>query len=192
MITANERKVLKFLLVNFDTEHSINQLAKECGLSPNGAYKILKKFENEEILEKKKIANISSFRIDFSSYKAKKILELALMDKLEGKVKCRYEDIKPLEEITSICLIFGSYLKKKDPNDLDMFIALEKKNFKKYKERLKSLQDIVPIKIHDLIQTKEDLISNLKKGNKVIKEAILEGVVLWGQEELVEVFADVS
>lgn len=54
MITANERKVLKFILVHFDTEHSINQIAKECVLSPNGAYKILKKFEKEEILGKKK------------------------------------------------------------------------------------------------------------------------------------------
>lgn len=119
-------------------------------------------------------------------------MELALIEKLEGKIKCRYEDLKSLKEITSLCLFFGSYLKKKNPNDLDMFIVLKKKNFKKYKERLKYLQDIVPIKIHDLIQTKEDLISNLKEGNKVIREAIREGVVLWGQEELIEVFADVS
>ena len=51
MLTRNEKKVLRLLLTAFDMEYSINNIAKECGLAPNGAYKILKKFEGEGILK---------------------------------------------------------------------------------------------------------------------------------------------
>ena len=45
MLTKNEKRVLRLLLTAFDKQYSINNVAKECGLVPNGAYKILKKFE---------------------------------------------------------------------------------------------------------------------------------------------------
>ena len=72
MLTKNEKKVLRLLLTAFDRQYSINNIAKECGLVPNGAYKILKKFEEEGILKAKHIANIKSYSINFDDEKTDK------------------------------------------------------------------------------------------------------------------------
>ena len=58
MITDNEKKVLRAVLTSFDEKLSINQLARELDLTPYGAYKILKKFEQKGFIKPKKIANI--------------------------------------------------------------------------------------------------------------------------------------
>ena len=47
MITKNEKKVLRMLFAELGKDNSINQIAKACNLAPNGAFKILRKFEKE-------------------------------------------------------------------------------------------------------------------------------------------------
>lgn len=193
MLTENEKKVLKFILTAFGSDYSINNIAKECGLAPNGAYKILKKFENEGILHCKKIANLKSYKINFDSIEANKLLELILIpDYKESKVSYRYNDLKPLKKITKLCIIFGSYLNKEKPNDIDIIFVFRKANYNKYNKILEKVKMIVPFKLHDIIQTKTDLKKNIKKGDKIIIKAISEGIVLWGHEFLIEVIKHVS
>ena len=67
MLTGNEKTVLRLLMGNFDKDISINQIAKECDLAPNGALKILRKFEKEGILVFKNISNIKSYKIDYGN-----------------------------------------------------------------------------------------------------------------------------
>ncbi|MEK6952872.1 MAG: winged helix-turn-helix domain-containing protein [Nanoarchaeota archaeon] len=189
MITNNEKKILKFLLVNFDKDYSINEVAKKCELSPNGAYEILKKFEEKGVLLPKKISNVKSYKINFSSKEAIKLLELMLIPNYkEDKISYRYNDLKLLEEITSLCIIFGSYItKKENPNDIDVLFVIKKENYKKYSKILEKVKRALPLKIHDIIQTKEDLSKNIKKRESIILKAISEGVILWGHEFLIEV-----
>lgn len=189
MITNNERRILRFLLAHFNSDYSINEIAKKCDLAPNGAYEILKKFEEKEILLPKKIANSKSYKINFNSRETNKLLELALIpDYRESKIKYRYNDLKPLENMTNLCILFGSYITKKEkPNDIDIFFVIEKSDYKKYSENLEKVKVILPLKLHDVIQTKEDLTKNIKKEEKLIIEAISEGIVLWGHEFLIEV-----
>ena len=188
MITNNEKKILKFLLAHINSDYSINEIAKECSLAPNGAYEILKKFEEKEMLLPKKIANSKSYKINFSSRETNKLLELALIpDYRESKIKYRYNDLKPLENITSLCIIFGSYAAKKEkPNDIDILFVIKKSDYKKYSEALENIKRILPLKLHDVIQTKEDITKNIKKQEKLIIEAISEGIILWGHEFLIE------
>ena len=188
MITDNEKKILKFLLAHFNSDYSINEISKKCSLAPNGAYEILKKFGEKEILTSKKIANSISYKINFNSRETNKLLELALIpDYKESKIKYRYNDLKPLEDITSLCIIFGSYHKKEKPNDIDILFVIKKSDYKKYSGVLEKVKRILPLKLHDVIQTKEDLTKNIKKEEKLISEAIYEGIVLWGHEFLIGV-----
>ncbi len=191
MLTDNEKKILKFLLVHFDSDYSINEIAKNCNLAPNGAYEILRKFENKGILLVKNIANIKSYKINFKSIEANKLLELILIPDYEKvKIKHRYNDLKPLNEITKICIIFGSYITKKErPNDIDVIFLIEKKDYKKYNEILERVKRIMPFKLHDVIQTKEDLIKNKEK---LIIDAIYSGIILWGHEFLIEMIKNVA
>ena len=188
MLTKNEKKVLRLLLAAFNRERSINNIAKECGLVPNGAYKILKKFEKEGILKAKNIANIKSYSINFDDEKADNILELALMPKLEGRIKYRLEDLKGLKEITKACILFGSYIDlKKEPHDLDILFVINRNNFKQYKKRLADIEDMVPAKIHDVLQTEEDLKNNIANKDKVILQILRTGIILWGIKTIIKV-----
>ena len=188
----NEKKVLRLLLSAFDRDYSINNIAKECKLSPNGALKILRKFEKEGILRAKKIANLISYRLNFENEKTTHVLELSLISKIEGKIKYRLDDLKELRKVTKSCVLFGSYISlKKEPDDLDVLFVLDKNNFKEYKKKLAEIKDVIPVKIHDVLQTEEDLKNNLLKKDEVILEILRKGLILWGQKIIVKVIEDV-
>lgn len=192
MLTKNQKKVLRLLFTAFDRQYSINNIAKECKLAPNGAYKILKKFEEEGILKAKHIANIKSYSINYDDEKTENILELALTSKLEGRIKYRLEDFKELKEITKACILFGSYMNlKKEPHDLDVLFVIDNENFKEYKRRLADVKDIVPAKIHDVLQTKKDLKNNIANKDKVILQILMKGVILWGRKTIINVVKNV-
>ena len=60
MLTDNQKKVLRYLIINQDNFPSINQVAKDNNLAPNGALKILNKFKEEGMLKIKQISNIKA------------------------------------------------------------------------------------------------------------------------------------
>ncbi|GBE20558.1 hypothetical protein BMS3Abin17_01299 [archaeon BMS3Abin17] len=187
MLTKNEKKVLKLLLLKFDNEYSVNELARKCSLSPNGALKILRKFEEEGILISKKIANIKSYGLNFNNEKTKNILELSLINELEGKLKFRKADLEPLKEIAICCIVFGSYTDiKKEPNDMDILFIIDKSMFKEYRKKALEIFKSIPVKVHDIIQTKEDFKENICKKDKVIINALRYGVIFWGHNEIIE------
>lgn len=191
MLTENERKVLKFVLLTFDRDYSINEISKNCKLTPNGAYKILKNFEKENVLMYKKVANIKSYKLNFNN-KTIKLLELILIPEIKLKrIIHRIEDIKSLRSVTSACILFGSYIKTEKANDLDILFIIEKNNFKKYKKILNEIKYITPIKIHDVIQTKQDLIDNILKKEGVILDILKKGIIIWGQDVIIEVIKNV-
>ena len=192
-LTQNEKKVLR-LIASSILDRSINEIAKECKLAPNGAYKILIKLEKEGILKAKQIANLRSFRLDFEHPKTNPLLTLAFMpDKLSERVQIRAEDFKPLKEITQVCILFGSYARAKEqPKDLDILFVLDAKSLELYKKKLALAQDRIPVKIHDVIQTKEDMVKNLKKNDPIIIETIRNGILLWGFEVIVQVIRNAN
>ena len=191
MLTEKEKRVLRLLMVAFDTDYSINQIAKECDIAPNGALKILRKFEKEGILKAKNIANIKSYKMNFDNEKTQIVIELALMPKIEGRISYRLEDFKELKEVAKCCILFGSYISSKEPNDLDVLFILNREKYKNYKEKLSNLRDVIPVKIHDVVQTEEDLKNNLIKKDKVILEIIKTGIILWGQNIITKVIKNV-
>ena len=194
MITENEKKVLRFLLAHFDRDQSINQIAKECGLAPNGAYEILRKLQKQAIVKVKSISNIKSYKMDFMSNKALRLLGFILVPNYDDpKIRYRYNDLIPLEQITRLCVLFGSYItSKKVPNDIDILFVLEKSQYKKYERTIEKVKMALPLKLHDVIQTRTDLRKNIQKGDPLIIKIITEGVVLWGEELLVEVIKSVA
>ncbi len=194
MITANERKVLRFLAASQNEDYSINEIAKKCGITPNGAYKILTKLEMEGILKQKRIANINSYTLNFENDKTMRVLELAFIpDKLEGRVKIRAEDLQPMKAATKACILFGSYITaKQNPGDIDIVFVLEKSKFKEFKQKLAAVQELMPVRIQDVVQTTEDLQQNLKKRDKIIKEALQNGIALWGYDVIAGIVKNAS
>src|SRR3989338_8044047 len=185
MITPNEKKVLRYLLA-YHNVNSINQIARSCQLSPNGAHKIFRKFEKEGMVTGSKIANLISYKINFKSREAKKILEFILLPTKDKKIQFRYHDLAPLEKVTSLCILFGSYITTKEkPNDLDVLFVVEKKKYAAYHQLLEKVKLIVPLKIHDVVQTSLDLQKNIRVKEPFIVDILHKGIVLWGQESLI-------
>ncbi len=171
----------------FNENYSINEIARKCNLSPNGALKILNKFEREGILIPKKIANIKSYNLDFKNEKTKNILELSLISELKGKLKFRWEDLNPLKKITISCIVFGSYVDlKKEPDDMDILFILDKSRFREYKEKSLGIFKTIPIKVHDVIQTENDFIENIHERDKVIMNILRQGIIFWGHRKVIE------
>jgi len=187
MITENEKNVLRMLFATFD-DYSINEIARQCNLAPNGAFKILGKFEDEGILKSKNIANIKSYSLNFENEKTRNILKLALIPELKSRLKFRFEDLKPLQEISKACVIFGSYAGlKKEPSDMDIFFIINKQKFNEFKKKLRIIYKTIPIKVHDILQTEEDFEYNLRKRDKIILEILKKGVILWGFDEIIKI-----
>ena len=187
MITENEKNVLRMLFSAFGEHYSINRIAKECGLAPNGALKILRKFEKEGILKSEIIGNMKSYTLNFENEKTKNMLKLSLIRELKGRIRFRAEDLKPLKEVTRACIIFGSYIDlKKEPNDMDVFFIIKSRKFKEYKKEIAMISKTIPIKVHDILQTKEDVAKNIEKKDKVIMEIFKTGIILWGYNEVID------
>jgi len=188
MLTENEKKVLRVLLYAFGNIYSINQIAKECDITPNGALKILKKLEREGVLKFETIANIKSYSLNFENEKTKNILKLALIPELKGRIKFRSDDLGSLKKFVSACVIFGSYVDlKKEPNDIDLFFIIDRRKFNEYKKESSIIYKTMPIKVHDVIQTEKDAIGNIKRKDKVVLDIFKTGIILWGYDKIINV-----
>jgi len=187
MLTHNEKKILKFLFSSF-ADQSINHIAKSCNITPNGTLKILKKLEKEGILKRKEIGKLHSYYLDFNNEKTTAILNIALREEFIERVKYRFDDLSPLRDLTDAAIIFGSYLDiKKEPNDLDILFIIKPDKFKEYKKASLRVFQAIPTKVHDVLQTEEDLKNNLIKHDKVIFEILRTGIIFWGHEKLIEI-----
>lgn len=191
MLTLNEKKVLKEILLSFGEGNSINTIAKKCKLSPNGAYKILVKFEEEGIL-KATISNIKSYRLDFDNPKTDSMIELSLIHETNALLNNRVNDLKGLKETTEAGLAFGSYLKNPSKaNDLDILLLLKKENFKRVQNSLEQARLVSPIKLHEILQTEEDIKKNIYIRDAVIFDIIKTGIILWGHKKIINVIKNV-
>lgn len=161
MLTANEKIVLKHLLVHFTSDFSINQIAKSCSLSPNGALKILKKLEAEEVLQHKQVGNVKSYSINFSLERTRLILQLMFMDKISEELEEKFVNLKSEAEV---CILLNS--------GKEALVVSDEKTLPKVKGF--TLKQV----------TTEELLTR--------KEELQTGLVLWGHDKLIEVFARVS
>lgn len=188
ILTSNERRVLRFLATSIDVAHSMNGIAKQCRLTPNGAHKMLTKLERCGVLKARPIANLKAYALDFKNETTSLVLGLAFIpDRLDGRIRARADDLMPLKDVTEVCVLFGSYITtKKAPGDMDLLVVLKQKDYATYKRALTGVQDVVPVKMHDVVQTMADVEQNLRKNDPVVAAALRDGVVLWGAGALVK------
>ncbi len=187
-ITPNEAKVVDFLLRNFSRAYNINQIAREMELSPRGAFKILKKLESNKTLHSQRIGNNIIYKINFENDTSLDVCQFVLTErKITPYLQTWINDLQPLKELTKMAVFFGSLLiKEKYAGDVDVLLVFPKENFSKVQEQIKKINQLKSKKIHAIIQTEEDLFSNIKKRDPALLGVIRTGLVLWGRNVLVE------
>lgn len=187
-LTRNEARVVCFLLRNFTKRYSINQLARELGLSPMGARKVAMKLEKTRILKSEPIGNAIYYRPDLDEEIGRKTAELVLAYKdLNPYARAQAKDFEQLRPHALCAMLFGSVLTKAErAGDIDVLLVLEEGHLKKAHKVLMEIQSIKPKRIEEMVQSREDLVRNIKKLNAPLLDAIRTGQVLWGSEIIVE------
>lgn len=187
-LTKNEIRTINFLVRNYTERISINGIARQLSLSPMGAYKILKRLEQHAILEYEKIGNAIHYQLNLSAEGGKKAAELALTNNiLNPFAKVCVEDLQRLKPLTLCAALFGSVLAKgMNANDIDIFCVIKPSKYKELKAKICDWQKSTSKKIHLLVQTKDDLLRNMKNKDPVIEDILKTGAFFWGEEIIIE------
>jgi len=198
IITGNEMETLLLLLKDFDADYNANNLSKKLGITPMGALKILKKMERQKLLNAKQMGKAVFYKPDLDSNYTKtflEFLEFLLQKKAEetkSRVKRWVKELRTLQNNAEIGILFGSVLEKESYNDVDLLIVLKQSQNSKINLLINEIRRINIKRIHVIKQTKEDLKQNIKKGDKVVLNAIKNGMVFFGYEKIIKVIQDVT
>lgn len=186
-LSENEQKVINFLVRNFTEKYNINQIAKKLKLSPRGSYKILYKLESQAVLKSENLGNAIFYQLDYSKPLAIQLARLVLIEReIKPRIKVIIEDLEPLKVVTKCAVLFGSILETAKANDIDLLLVLEKSRFSDMQKITDQINKISPKKIHSIIQTKSDLLNNIKKRDKIVIDVIKKGMILWGEDLIVD------
>jgi len=191
MIPKNTIKIIRYLLRNFELRN-INQISKELNISLGSTFKILKDLEKNEIVLLKKLGNANYYILNIKNQETNRLCELILLEEkrnLKGYAKIYSDEIKNFKN-ADLIILFGSILKNKQFNDVDVLFVTNK-----IKEVNKFCLEISKIRtkpITPLILKKSDLVKEIDNRKESILEIIKTGIVLKGGSVFLEVIKNVS
>ena len=182
MIPKNTATVVMFLLRNTDKfGYNINQIAKLNKISVGSAFKILKELEKDRLILKNEISNASNYTLNFDNPETTKLCEFLLLAErrtLKGYAKIYADELIKFKD-AEMMVIFGSVLRGKEFNDVDVLFVTNKvrkvNNFCLEISKVKT-KPVVP-----LIMKQEDLIKALEQKKEAIVNMMKEGIVLKGE-----------
>ncbi len=191
-LTKKEREALILLFKDFRANHNASSLGKRLEISRIGAMKILKKLEKHGLIKSEKIGNSLIFKLDLNEDYTIKLMSFLLSDEANN-FKRWQDEFKKLFKPGRIVIFFGSasrnYLKA---NDIDILVVIDKKDYKEIAELIEERQQFLPKKIQSIIMTRGDLESNIRNNLGVSLEIVKTGIVLYGQNDYVEVIKNVT
>ena len=172
--------------------YNINQIAKLNKISVGSAFKILKELEKDKIIVKNEISNASHYKLNFENPETMKLCEFLLLAEkrnLKSYAKVYADEIIKFKD-AEIIVIFGSILKGKEFNDVDvLFITNQVKKVNAFCLELSQIRTkpVVP-----LIMKQEDLIKAVNQEKEAILSMIKEGIVLKGESLFMGVIKNVN
>jgi hypothetical protein len=188
-ITANEIRLVLHILKNPSENHNANNISKQIGISSMGALKIAKILKKEGILVSRQIGKGIYYSINLQNPYCKRYLLFILKKESEDSapyIKRWISDIIKIKN-SDLTILYGSVLSKHDKaNDIDILFLVSQKNFEDLKKEIEQINKLNTKKIHPLFQSKQDIIENIKKQDKIILNAI-KGVIITGEEIFLEV-----
>ncbi len=185
-ITNNEMQFVLNILKSPEIEYNANSIAKVIGISPMGALKIARRLENENILISKELGKAKFYSLNINNEYVRQYLKFLLKREAEqppNYIKVWIKEIKKIKSADS-AILFGSILRKKESNDIDVLLITAQKRFPKIKKEVEDINLINIKKLHPLYQSKEDLKKNIKKKSKALLNAI-KGIVVFGEDKII-------
>ena len=194
-IEKPKTKILKILLKDFTTKHTITSLSKEINVSRVGMWKVLKKLEKEKLVVLSPIGmgKTSTFIISLNWDNPLTEKNLALILTEDALKNQRFLiNFAELKNKVDFLIVYGSIIHSpKEANDIDILGIVSNRNkFLDIEESIKKIQKTQIKRIHALNFTQIEFKQELKKPNKVFIDAIKKGIILFGQEKFIKIMGD--
>jgi len=142
------------------------------------------------IVRSKPIGKALIYNLIWTEY-TKKIVSIALFEEAHAKGARWVAEFDKLTEARAL-ILFGSVLQSKNYNDVDIVIVTDEKHIKNIEQKIAKKNEILLKPIHPIWQTPQDIKKNLKRQNPVMLNALKSGLIIKGQDNIVEVLAHVA
>ena len=184
--------IILYLLKNVNKlGFNINYISRENKISVGSAFKILKDLEKDKLVKKTIISNASHYNLNYANPETIKLCEFLLLAEkrgLKGRVKVYSDELAKYRDANMI-LLFGSILKGKEFNDVDVLFLTDE--VKKVNDFCLEISKIRTKPVVPLILDKEDLINGLKNKDQKLLNIIKDCVVLQDETTFLEVIKNV-
>jgi len=181
-------RIVKTVLEN--KELSIRKIANLSGIDYKSAYYLIKTLAKEGILNLKKHGNSCVVSLKKRLHPIVIIGEYKRREEiLKNKtIKIIFNNLKKLN-FQFIAILFGSFIKRKNYNDIDLLVICEKNREREIEESL----SILPLNLHTNFFTYSEFIFMLKsKEFNVVNEALKHYVILIGIEDFCRLIENVE
>ena len=154
---------------------------------------MLKRFEEEQLTTAKKFSHSTIHKPRLEEEYTRQLITFLLADEANNHKRWK-EEFKDLNHDGRIIMIYGSILHNyQKAADIDIMIATnDNDNPTKIKEDIRKIEQQLPKKIHPIILTKEDLLLNIQQEQEAIVNIIKTAIVLYGQNDYVEVIKHIT
>ncbi len=188
--TKIEIQIAKYLFKHYKDRYNARQLARNLDINHAHANKLCNLLSDKQLLVKENIGNSIYFSYNYKDNLAVKFIEYMLS--LEEKEFPEWlivllHSLQKFKPYIQLGLIFGSSIKDKDFNDIDILLVYDNKNSKKIREIKEEIRKSEltkqPIRYMDMIE--KDILSN--KENKVFYSIMSNNLIYHNPEKYVEV-----
>ena len=188
--TKIEIQIAKYLFKHYRDRYNARQLARILNINHAHANKLCNVLADKKLLTKEEIGNSAFFSYEYNNKLAIKFMEyvLNLEDKEFPKwLSVLFHSLKKFKDCIEMGLAFGSSIKTKDFNDMDvllMYDAKKSKYIKKIKDEIRKSELVEkPIRYVDIAE--KDILLN--KEDKIFYNILSENLVFHNPEKYVEV-----
>ncbi len=188
--TKIELKIVKYIFKHYKEKLNSRQLAKLLHINHAHANTLCNSLAQKFLLKKEELGNARYYSFDYENEPAIKFMEYLLI--LEEKefpqwLSVAVHSITKFKSHIALGLVFGSSIKRKDFNDIDVLLVYDKnkrKEVSKIKEEIRNSQLVEqPIRYVDV--TEDDILRN--KDEPVTYAILSDNLIVHNPQKYVEV-----
>ena len=189
-LTSTERECLLVLFKEFTAFYNANSISKILNISHVGAQKLFKRLLKENLVISRQIGKSITYRLNFEEAYVSQLIIFLLADEANSFKRWK-EEFKEIFQEGRILMIYGSAIKNySQASDIDIMIVMDKNDIKEINKFINKKEEMLPKKLHAIMVTRQDLLENLKEGNKAIIDIVKNAIILYGQDKYVEIMKD--
>ena len=188
--TKIEIQIAKYLFKHYRDRHNPRQLARILNINHAHANKLCNILADKKLLTKEEIGNSAFFSYEYDNKLAIKFIEymLSLEDQEFPKwLSVLLHSLKKFKDCLEMGLVFGSSIKARDFNDIDVLLMYdtgESKDIKKVKDEIRKSELVEkPIRYVDIAE--KDILLN--KEDKIFYSILSESLIFHNPEKYAEV-----